>query len=160
MAFVGIGKNTLHIQKAALTQADYDTYNLNPEKYNKVEISDADFTGFINTKRVVDTITADSVTFKDNDYKVFVNDTDKEDHFITEQELKNLIAGDIEEAKEFLVWAPGKPHREYWVAKHEEHINTLENFDTSTVSYPNKKHLYELLYDAGLPFINYTYQSI
>ena len=53
MAFISIDTRSNNIDKAALNQADYDTFGLDPSVFNKVTISDEDFTGLMNNTRSV-----------------------------------------------------------------------------------------------------------
>jgi len=160
MAFISIDTRSNNIDKAALNQADYDTFGLDPSVFNKVTISDEDFTGLMNNTRLVASNTADSVTFMDQDHKkIGGDDGARVDEFWSQTNIQNWINDDLQICKEFVEAASGRSHREHWVPRHQAYITTLEGLDASTFSYPSPKGLYELLHDQGKDFLNLTYQS-
>lgn len=158
MAFVAIHNTQLYIQKAALNQADYDTFNLNPI-YNKVTISDADFNSLMSEKKIVDSITSNSVTFVDQDHKNIHDSETKVDISLTQDNIENMIKTDLELVKGFLKNVNGRSHRQHWVSRYEAYKTTLEEFDASTLTYPTNKNIYEIFHDNSKDFINLRYQG-
>jgi len=159
MAFIAIDTRNNQIDKAALNQADYDTFNLDPSVFNKVTISDDDFNGLMADTKMVESNTADSVVIVDQDHKkIGGDDGAKVDETWDQTNFENWIATDLENAKTFIDRATGKDHREHWVPRYQAYITTLESFDASTVSYPSSKSLYEVFDEQSLSFVNTTYQ--